>query len=620
MTWDAEHASGRELASFEFYTDGRGKPDGSDVRVATDDGRLLPSELLQVGPGDRVRVLFPLVKAVRDYDVYFGNRNASAVHQPVPITSGLLMTMRQWNHAHLYDFETTQKSYDQSGPELGRVMIPDLFLGFNPINGLSSTISKTTGTVFAPQDGLYTFAMAADHFAALSLDNQPLLFGVVGPSDTHINQVITLTRGFHDITLYHVATNVDAQRFAVAWKTPGSGVYQIIGRPSFGTCFGAVAGPLQVRDKSLNADFASTLAGLVEVGVDDAYLVHFKCPAHGVSKTVYRWELGDGQTAGGDAVDHVYFTPGVVSVKLTITIGDNVETETRQLFVGPDYQHPINPPIADAKAAAAAVATYDPAALPADAAAEAAKLLLQANQLDRATEFATAALRAKRHVDAHAVVEAVSTVSDALASAGKIDAACTMWSAAPLSADVQPRAAKRAAQLALWGEGDFEKAATLLQPQINRGDPSVKRMYGQALLLAGHHADAVALLQKLPNQDSAAKESVLSGAFARSIDFYVRRNEPDAGDDAWDRWQAKYPATFLAGYAVVLKCQLIALHGQPAVGAKVAEAFAAAVPTSSYAPRLLDMAAKWLAPTDAAKSNELRERLKKNYPEDPLAQ
>ena len=620
VTWDAEHASGRELASVEFYTDGRGKPDASDVRIATEDGRLVLSRLLQVGPGDRVRMLFALQKGVRDYDLFFGNPAATPVDQTLPITAGLLMSMRAWNHRNIYDAESAARSFEESKPELGQVMIPDLFLGFNPINDRSDTISKISGTLFTPFAGPYEFAMTVDHFGALYIDGRPLLFATPGPPDIRFHATTTLSRGSHEIVFYHVSTNVDAGRFTVGWQSPGSPGVQVIGRQAFGTCFGAQAGALQVRDKTINADFVSTYVGLVEIGVDNAYSLHFKCPMHGVSRTVYQWNFGDGQTATGEDVDHVYFQPGVYPVSLTTKIGENTDKETRKLVVGPDYQHPLNPPVVDAKAAAVSVAVYDPSTLPADALGEAAKLLLQAGLLDRASEFATAAMRHKHHVDAHAVVEAVSTISDAFVAADQIQRACVVWSAAPADSDVQPRAAKRAAQLAMWGLGDFDRAATLLRPLVNRNDPSIKRMYGQALLLVGNVGEATKILQQLPPQDSVEKEAVLSGAFARSIDFYIRRNEPDAGDEAWERWQAKYPATFLTGYAAVLRAQLIALHGQPSIGAKVAAAFATAEPTSSYAPRLLDMAAKWYAPTDPARSNELRDRLRKNYPEDPLAQ
>ena len=89
---------------------------------------------------------------------------------------------------------------------------------------------------------------------------------------------------------------------------------------------------------------------------------------------------------------------------------------------------------------------------------------------------------------------------------------------------------------------------------------------------------------------------------------------------AWDAWQAKYPAGFLQGYSVLLRVKLIELRHRPLAAAKLAEAFATAVPQSSYAPQLLDTAAKLLANVDPAKSKSLHQLLKEKYPEDPLSQ
>ena len=76
----------------------------------------------------------------------------------------------------------------------------------------------------------------------------------------------------------------------------------------------------------------------------------------------------------------------------------------------------------------------------------------------------------------------------------------------------------------------------------------------------------------------------------------------------WERSSASRTIKHLAG------------RHRDAAAAAVAEAFAAAVPTSSYAPQLLDRAAKLLANADPAKAAALHQQLKQKYPEDPLSQ
>ena len=65
---------------------------------------------------------------------------------------------------------------------------------------------------------------------------------------------------------------------------------------------------------------------------------------------------------------------------------------------------------------------------------------------------------------------------------------------------------------------------------------------------------------------------------------------------------------------------LMELRMLDSAAAKVAEAFANAVPDSSYSPKLLDEASRLLKTSDEQKSESLHELLKKRYPEDPLSQ
>src|SRR4051812_20546939 len=58
VAWEAEKAQGSEVALADVYTAGHQKEDGSDLRVASDDGRVVASRVLGAGPGDHVRVVF----------------------------------------------------------------------------------------------------------------------------------------------------------------------------------------------------------------------------------------------------------------------------------------------------------------------------------------------------------------------------------------------------------------------------------------------------------------------------------------------------------------------------------------------------------------------------------
>src|SRR5579862_2784793 len=71
VNWDADNASGDDLATADFLTAGHIAPNAADVRVVAEDGRVLPSHILTIGPGDRVRLVFALRPHQSKYYAYF---------------------------------------------------------------------------------------------------------------------------------------------------------------------------------------------------------------------------------------------------------------------------------------------------------------------------------------------------------------------------------------------------------------------------------------------------------------------------------------------------------------------------------------------------------------------
>lgn len=63
---DPPRNAGAEVAVSAFYTGGMAKPDGSDIRVAIRGRTLTPHRVLQVGPGDLIRIT--LTEHLRNMD------------------------------------------------------------------------------------------------------------------------------------------------------------------------------------------------------------------------------------------------------------------------------------------------------------------------------------------------------------------------------------------------------------------------------------------------------------------------------------------------------------------------------------------------------------------------
>jgi hypothetical protein len=216
----------------------------------------------------------------------------------------------------------------------------------------------------------------------------------------------------------------------------------------------------------------------------------------------------------------------------------------------------------------------------------------------------------------------LQTVTRLALGDGRADAVEKLWQSVPDNSDLQPRAHEQLAQILLWRSADFDGAVHLLAPYAVGGDEKLRRIYGEALVLDQKPDDGAKQLKALPQTVEGARAPAVSGALARTIEFYIRDGDWESGQEAWEDWQQQFPADFLEGYSVMLQSKLMELKTppEPAAAAKVAEAFALAEPTSSYAPQLLDRASKLLAKSDPAKSEALHKLLKEKYPEDPLSQ
>ena len=130
--WDAEHGNGEQLCFATFYTAGHSKPNGEDIRVATEDGKLVPSRVIDI-TGDRARVLFSTPKLEKKFFVYFGNDNRAPVPPSVgelKLEWGLLMESKPFRGGRHDSMEELRNQWERSFSVIGATMISQPFIGF----------------------------------------------------------------------------------------------------------------------------------------------------------------------------------------------------------------------------------------------------------------------------------------------------------------------------------------------------------------------------------------------------------------------------------------------------------------------------------------------------------
>jgi hypothetical protein len=632
VTWDAEHqGDDGEIAVADFYTAGHHLPNGEDVRVVADDGTLCPVRILKVGPGDTIELIFRLVKFQRKYAVYWGNPHPPPLPRNIatdfPIRFGLLLEMKGLDGGNGQSIQKLESAWERGTPDYGAMMIDSPFIGYNPVITSPHTIGRLTGSIFAPADGAYEFAGSCADKGSLYIDGKPILYIPGCPGDIRFNTMIQLARGRHDFMMYHLS-NGDQFIISLGWKQPGAAKVEIINRESFGICDRGMPGPLEEIRKDLTADFKTeTVAECFEHDPST------RDPEHGNYSELLRftalppkdnpemkieWDFGDGQKAQGATVDHVFMTDGVYPVRLSYRLGQGGDAQTNGVLVARDLSHPDQPRTNDPPVQSKIVATYDVSQMPVNWLPWATVLHAKAGGTPAMLATAGRLASEPRHGDANL---AYATLLDLTqnASPDPTDVA-KMWSNVPRQSDLQPRAVKLLADELLWDTADFAAAKSALAPFVSGKDPGVARRYAQATLLLGNLDEAKKIFEQQTTDDTTDRAAAISGAMARTVEFFITQANAEAGDDAWDKWQNRFPSDFLEGYSALLRVKLINIVGHPAAAAKVAEAFARAVPHSSYSPSLLDQASKLLAQIDPAKSAILRAMLKERYPEDPLSQ
>jgi hypothetical protein len=621
VIWDAEHGGGYELCSVEFYTGGHVNPDGSDLRVATEDGRQVAAKVLRVGPGDKVSLIFSLARGVKKYFVYFGNP-APPPNKPafenVKIEAGLLLEMHEWVAGKSRAVEPPQTAWEKgAGKLIGSTMMDAPFYSFTPFGPTVPCISKMTGSLFAPLEGDYSFSMYVEDRGTLFIDGSQLLMTEGGRADVSRQARVHLKRGRHELVLYRIARA--GGYVTVAWQIPGARGFEAIPRTVFGIYSRGIPGALEELRAPVVADFTVQYAG--EFFYVEEYSQHYVFSAReprGGGKAEYEWDFGDGQTASGPLVEHVYLNDGTYPLKLSVRLGLNGNSQTSKFVVSRDWAHIENPILDRVGVQSRIVSAYNVARLPPEALPRAVWLHERGGNLDAMLQAGTQLASLSKHPSADLALAALQGASRAAAVKNDAGGAVKMWSALPATSDLQPRAAGAFARLLLWQTGDIARAVQVLEPYGK--DPALVRLYADALVLNQKAAEGRTLLESIAIKEEANRRAARSGALARTIEYYIKSADWETGEGQWDNWQQQYPADFMEGYSILLKVKLMELKGAAQAAATVAEAFARAVPGSSYAPQLLFKAGKLLETTAPAKSKELIELLKRRYPEDPLAQ
>ena len=627
LEWD-KITDNEQIAMAEFNTCGGQATSGEHVRVYTESGQLVPARCLMAGPGDMLRVMFALNRGTKRYYVYFGHPKPPMVVpknvEEIPFQKGVVVEVNRLKGAGpAEDFRQIAAIWNRSTEVIGRTVIPQFYLGFNPFDEEVQVAIKYTGTLNIATEGEYGFAISASDKGGLYIDGKPIVYALGNPGDVRFSAKVQLKKGKHELMVYHV-NFAGEQRLTVVWSPPDTKGWHMIPREALGFVHRGSPGAMEERDRNFMADIRIEYVG--ECFYENHYVHHYRFtgPAKPQSGPPgkWDWDFGDGQIGAGQSVDHVFLVAGDYTIKLMASQGLNKDTRSNKIRASRDYEHIDGPAVSLPSVCGKIIALYEVDKMPIGWLSWATLLNVRARQPEPAEKCALRLAVTKAGIDANTAFSALTETADFLCADGKIDAARRVWAAVPDDSPFQPGAGKQYAHMLLWRAADFPAALTVIDGLLKKhgNDRQLQRLRGQTLVLNQKAAEGRKQLESVPPEGPADRQSALSGALARTTEYYITEGDWETGDHNWDKWQSQFPNDFMEGYSVLLKTRLMEVARYPDAAAKVAEAFALALPKSTYAPKLLDRASKLLAKSDAAKSKALHELLKQKYPEDPLAQ
>lgn len=567
----------KDFARTWVWTGGRGKSDGSDIRVTTPAGEPLPHRVVTGTPQGKHLVVFRKPENGNYVAIYYGNPGAGPV-QGVQSRTGLILETRPLpeNVDAVRNWETASRLLQSGGERYGMDYVERAFKGFNPHGKQKYFAFLFRGYLRAPQAGVYRFGVMSTNSSFLFIDGNPVS-AWTGKHEVERNRkgnyphsgTIRLNKGLHRFR--QVTFVLDNKPISAAvWKPPGKNQWDIIRRRVFRTPAPATVELAERQGAAACAEFRPKTVDYLEVG--SARMVAVKLQS--LSSTPrgqisgHRWSFGDGLAGGGKAPLHVYFLPGTYPVQLQVATTEGQSASlTRPIRVEPmrqdlDFREPVK------KKFVRWTRGYDLTQLPTRCLAAARDFLGDTEQHDRLVQLSLEAIRRQQDLKRSEVCDAALFLGKHyLQRAENAEKALQNFQLALRTASGNQNKEFRArlgiADTHLRLSGDAEKARKNYQSILDElSDLSkedrrdVRLRIGDTYRLAGEvekARDAYSQASQMTSSDDKAPRSIARAQFIQSIEAYLGEGRTEPAQRALEKWLTQYPKDRLLPQALWLK-------------------------------------------------------------------
>jgi tetratricopeptide (TPR) repeat protein len=622
----------------EFLHHGEIATDGKNVLVASQN-KVVPSRVLQVGPGDFCRLAFQPIRGQSEYDILYGGKPSGEPPPAWTNTDGLLLETREFKRCNLNDFNAVREAFDSS-KRLGADYVPAVHHAENPFTLKTEPfLSRYSGTLNVPSTGKYGFMTSSQDASFLLIDGKLVVSapGRHGPAHRAFRgsrQDIQLSAGPHQFEYYHAAAGPNATMVA-AWEiNPKDAKPQqpaLIPAEHFhAERIGRLpANNLTLRTMKTAPDFEAVIGGDVPLPDNDLALVSVSfrdlSPRALSNQGRPQWDFGDGQTGDVARPEHVYLRPGIYAVKLTFRrtgkdaeIVNRIEIDRpnltrRESIRGQGKGHSLDDYLK-------ILETYDPKKLNAVSllqlvlAFEAKSLDLE-NRPEEAKRYLKKAVQAGMEGlapdSAAAGDEELARLARILGPMARIKlgdsaAALSIWKGAIeriKSPDLNAECRIAAGDILLTDLAKAAEAKPLLDAAAaqlgkTRGsalDSAFERVRGDYFAATGDGQSArkayLAAEQALGKSRNFIESTAWKGARSRSAEVFIKEQQFDRAAEELFNWQREFPTEAIEGYLNLLFCKFFI--GREMFDAAVAQAerLQAVNPDSAYVDQILLLAA-----------------------------
>jgi tetratricopeptide (TPR) repeat protein len=599
--------AGVDTAGVKVLCQGRGKADGSDYRVLDAAGKAVSFQLMFHDAARYSLISFRAANPRQRFFIYFGNPQASQAAEQVAVdpAPGAGPPKGDWIPHYGLVYATIQRPEGpnpKTVPDMAKLIAGSpnkhgarhqrkISDGYNPFGSSDYYISIYRGWLQIPRAGKYQFCTISNEASFSFLDGKPLVHwpgrhtverGIHGEK----HALVELTAGLHYIEYYHEEVTLEQMAF-LGWRpSADEGPFSAIPESVYTAPHAAVVtryedtrGPLPHFEPAILDTIWPT-----ERHEGQYTRCRFKAgtnPAPPAGSTC-RWDFGDGLSATGPEVEHVYLALGTYPVTLSVEGPQGTVTARWPLEVY-EMQH-ITDEIKEGKLAeyAPLVRNYDRTRLKPETLKELMHLLAENGDLEPALAAGRDFVR--RFGDQTALVRRVRRLmADCTLRLGKgdMDEAIANYQAS-ITKDT-PLAEKLdvyARLLWLVGvERDLPKKYEAVVDQVQeavkgaRFDEDSLAAYRRAVIAMGdmqlwhgkreearplyQRAEALSE-QRIPPQLRAARV----GAYPNSIREYLDAGDQKAALDVVNRWEEMFPTEKLAGQTFFWRGKLLALRDQ----------------------------------------------------------